>query len=210
MWVVILLFCVRFWDIIKNKAEYTFFDVLILVAAAHCLGGFILKLNWVLYYNRAVIIALPAVIYFADKYMRPYVLCIIMALFAGWYGIKVPKTIKEQQCNRVSAIEFMNAVMSKQKETGLPVYLFATDIDSPTFEGEMVRWLYNSFETYYAYVTQNIDTQLPRVAEYQGDAIYITIKYNDQIALNSNEIISQHCDTISYNEMRNMNAWISK
>ena len=210
LWVVILLFCVRIWDIIRNKSEYTIFDVLILVAAAHCFGGFILKLNWVLYYNRAVVIALPAVIYFGDKYLRPYLLCILMALFAGWYGIKIPKAIKKQQGDRAGAIEFMNAISSKQKETGLPIYLFAIDITNPSFEGEMVRWLYSSFETYYDYETQDINAELPRVAEYQGKGIYITIKYNDQIVPNSNEIVSQYCDTISYNEMRDMNAWISK
>lgn len=210
LWVVIVLFFYRIWDIINNKSEYTIYDVLILTAAAYCLAGFILKLNWVLYYNRSVVIALPSVIYYGNKYLKPYMLFLLMGVFAIWYGGKVPKIIQQINKDRSSSIEFISAITEAQKEENLPIYLYAVKEDDPSFDGEMVRWLYASLETYYAYTICEKNVKLPIVNDYKGKAIYVTIKHNDNIEPNSNDRISQYCEPISYNEMRDMNAWISK
>lgn len=208
LWVVILLFCIRIWDICKNKKEYTIYDVFILVAAAHCLGGFILKLNWVLYYNRAIVIALPAVIYFVNKHGRQYTLFILMALFAIWYGAKIPKNIKQISQDRKTTFEFVDTIVKKQQEKKCPIFLFSMGETDESWNGEMIRWLYGSFETYYGYTTCDRELKLQRVSEYAGAGIYITINYNDMIVPNSNNtIISQATSSISSDKMRNMNAW---
>ena len=210
LWVVIALFIIRIWDIIKNKSEYSIYDVLILTAAGYCLACFILRLNWVLYYNRSIVIAIPAILYYGDKYLRPYILCFLIGVFAIWYGIKIPKTIKTNRESRSSTIEFVNTIVDTQKESRLPLYLYSMGENDSSFDGEMVRWLYDSFETYYGYVIGERDLTLPRVDDYCGEGIYLTIKYNDNIVPNSNKVISQYCDSISYNKMRDMNVWISK
>lgn len=209
LWVVMLLFGIRVWDICRNSKEYTIYDVLILVAAAHCLGGFILKLNWVLYYNRAIVIALPAVIYFATKYTHQYVLFILMALFAAFYGAKVPKNIQKIREDRNSTFEFVDAVVRAQQETKYSIYLFSVAETDTSYDGELIRWLYDSFETYYGYAIASREVHLQRVDEYNGVGIYITVDRNDVIVPNSNERIIQRATTvISSNTMRNMGAWI--
>ncbi|MGN1239873.1 MAG: hypothetical protein ACI4TV_03250 [Paludibacteraceae bacterium] len=178
LWMVMLVFCVRTYDIIRNHTPLTIYDILILTALADCCGGFILRLNWVLYYNRAIVIALPAVIYFVNQYLKPHWGTMLMFVFAIWYGIKVPKIIKSTNTNRIQTYQLMSEI-THLHENGKTLYFYQPDATQESFDMVLRDWMYASLQTYAAYLLQQKDYTIERTNELQQeDAIYISSKYN--------------------------------
>ncbi len=94
MWVVSILLLVRLFDFIKNHREFYYFDTLLLASCAYCCVGVVVKLNFVYYYNLAVITAIPAILYFSIYYFKEIgTFCLFLSL-SIFYGIKIPKIIK--------------------------------------------------------------------------------------------------------------------
>lgn len=210
LWVVIALFVVRVWDVLKNKSDFTIFDVFILTAAAHCCGGFILKLNWVLYYNRAVVIALPAVIYYLDYYLKPYWTVVIMSVFACWYGLKIPKTINIVNQQRNDTVQFMEKVVGNM--SGIEnVYLYYPSVEHSCFDEIYRNWLYEAFETFLGYYTDIEDLKLEWIDQYSGkEGIYIVTEINEKLSKDGNRPVIEDCVHVAHNDMRDMDAYIKK
>ena len=207
LWLVLVVFCVRVWDVLKNKAEITFCDLFLLTAGAECVGGFILKLNWVLYYNSAVLVALPAVVYYLNQYLKPYWTALIMLIFAGWYGIKVPQTIKEINWQRQDSHQFMT-VLAEQVEQGKTVYLYNPGEKVDNFDYIQRVWIYNAVETFLAYYMNNEGMQVERVSTFDGRAgVYVTIDKNEVLYPGSNACVEEAGEKIAHNEMRMLDAW---
>lgn len=207
LWIAAAVLCVRVWDVLKNKAEITFYDLFLLTAGAVCVGGFILKLNWVLYYNGAVLVALPAVVYYLNEYLKPYWTALIMLVFAGWYGIKVPQTIKEINWQRQDSHQFMT-VLAEQVEQGKTVYLYSPGEKVDNFDYIQRVWIYNAVETFLAYYMNNEGMQLERVSSFKGRAgIYVTIDKNEVLYSGSNACVEEAGDKIAHNEFRMLDAW---
>lgn len=123
MWIVIIALIVRLVQFIKKKADYTIYDGLLLASCAYCCGAAVLHLNYVLYYTPAVILALPALLYFSVRYMKQYV---ILALFAGlavFYGVKIPRDIKQTQKDRVETYENI-CKFNELVNSGINVYYY--------------------------------------------------------------------------------------
>lgn len=210
LWLVIILFIVRIWDIVKNKSEYSVYDVLILTAAAHCCAGFILKLNWVLYYNRAIVISLPAVVYYLDHYLKHYWTIAIMAVFACFYSCKIPTTIINNSRQRKDSAQFMERVVDNMSDNK-NVFLYHPSGSGNSFEDTMRDWLYASFETFLGYYIDYEDLKIERITQYSGkDGMYITIGYNEIISEKGNKPVVDDCIHVAHNEMRNMDAYIKK
>lgn len=207
LWIAAAVLFVRIWDVMKNKAEITFYDLFLLTAGAICVGGFILKLNWVLYYNGAVLIALPAVLYYLNQYLKPYWTALIMLVFAGWYGIKVPQTIKEIDGQRDDCHQFMT-VLAEQVEQGKTVYLYNPGEKVDNFDYIQRVWIYNAVETFLAYYMNNEGMQLERVSSFEGRAgIYVTIDKNEVLYPGSNVCVEETGEKIAHNEFRMLDAW---
>lgn len=208
LWIAFIVLCARVWDVLKNKAEILFYDLFLLTAGAVCVGGFILKLNWVLYYNGAVLMCLPAVVYYLNVYMKPYWAALVMFLFAGWYGLKVPKTIKECDRDRQDCHRFMS-VVAEQVEKGNTVYLYMPGDEVDTVDGEARRWLFAATETFTRYYTNNKELKLEKVKIYDGrPGVYITIDKNESLSIEGNKPIESVGIKIAHNEMRQLDAWI--
>ena len=203
-----MLFCVRVWDVLKNKAEIVFYDLFLLTAGAVCVGGFILKLNWVLYYNGTVLISLPAVIYFLNYYLKPYWTALIMLVFAGWYGMKVPKTIKECDRDRQGSHQFMVA-LTEQMNEGKTVYLYMPGDEQKTFDAIWRKWLFEATETFAGYYMKQEGVKLERVNEFEGSpGVYVTIDKNEVLSDEGNEPVETAGTKIAHCEMRHMDAWV--
>jgi hypothetical protein len=150
LWIAAIVLCVRIWDVLKNKVEITFYDLFLLTAGAMCVGGFILKLNWVTYYNGAALMCLPAVVYYLNHYLKPYWTALIMLVFAGWYGIKVPQTIKEINWQRQDSHQFMT-VLAEQVEQGKIVYFYMPgETNKKIFDANWRYFIYDACQTFFA------------------------------------------------------------
>lgn len=101
MWLVIVALIVRVVSFVKKQANYTIYDSMILASCAYCCGAVALHLDYTFYYTPAAILALPAILYFAKQYMKPWMVLILFVCLAGFYGRKLPKEIKERQEMRV-------------------------------------------------------------------------------------------------------------
>lgn len=101
MWLVIVALIVRVVSFVNKQANYTIYDSMLLASCAYCCGAVALHLDYTLYYTPAAILALPAILYFAKQYMKPWMVLILFVCLAGFYGRKLPKEIKERQAMRV-------------------------------------------------------------------------------------------------------------
>ena len=101
MWLVIVALIARLISFIKKKADYTIYDSMLLASCAYCCGAAALHLDYTLYYTPATILALPAILYFAHQYLKPWMVLVLFVCLAGFYGRKIPKDIKERQNARI-------------------------------------------------------------------------------------------------------------
>lgn len=208
LWVAFVVLCVRVWDVLKNKAEITFYDLFLLTAGAMCLGGFILKLNWVLYYNGAVLISLPAVLYFLNYYMKPYWTTVVMLIFAGWYGLKVPKTVKDCNRDRNDCHQFMTTIVNQIKD-GKSIYLYQPGENDGSTDAIGRIWIYAATETFAGYYMNQEGLKLERVREFDGkQGVYVTIDKNEVLSEVGNEPVETVGVKVAHCEMRHMDAWI--
>lgn len=208
LWVAIIMFGVRVWDVLKNKADIVFYDLFLLTAGAICVGGFILRLNWVMYYNGAVLIALPAVIYFLNMYLKPHWTLLLMLVFAGWYGLKVPKTVRKCDRDRQDCHQFM-MVLTKQMNGGQTIYLYMPGEEVDTCDGEGRRWLYCVLDIFTGYYTQQKGLRLEQIHVFDGrPGVYVTIDKNEVLSEMGNTPVEAVGTKIAHNEMRKMDAWL--
>ena len=208
LWVAIVMFCLRVCDVLKHKVEIVFYDLFLLTAGAMCVGGFILRLNWVMYYNGAVLMALPAVVYFLNYYLKPYWTALVMLIFAGWYGLKVPKTIKEADRDRQDSHQFMVALTDQMNE-GKTVYFYMPGEEQNTFDAVWRKWLFDATDTFAGYYMQQEGLKLERVNTYEGKpGVYITIDKNEILSDEGNEPVETAGTKIAHNEMRKLDAWV--
>lgn len=209
LWIAAAVLCVRVWDVLKNKAEITFYDLFLLTAGAVCVGGFILKLNWVLYYNGAVLIALPAVVYYLNQYLKPYWTALIMLVFAGWYGIKVPQTIKEINWQRQDCHQFM-MVLAEQVEQGKTVYFYMHgETNKEIFDVYWRDFIYDACQTFLRYYVVDKNLNIYAIAEFdESPGVYITMDISENLSPDGNQPIENIGVKIVHNEMRKLDAWV--
>lgn len=208
LWVALLLFCVRFYDIIWRKNKFTIYDLLLFVAAAHCCGGFILKLNWILYYNKAIIYSLPAVIYFSNYYLKPKLTLLIILCFALFYSAKIPNMIKQNKENRIDSFTFVNTLADKIKD-GEDVYWYEPlPVNNDLFENDQRDWIQQATEKYLWYILKNPTFKFRTITEYNGETGYILISNkNNILAPNANEIIISNGEYVMSQKERGLQLY---
>ena len=136
MWLVIVALVVRIISFVKKQANYTIYDGMLLASCAYCCGAAALHLDYTLYYTPAAILALPAILYFAKQYMKPWMVLILFVCLAGFYGRKLPKEIKERQKMRIG---YYNNICKFNEIVATDIDLFYYLPENPTLdEGELV------------------------------------------------------------------------
>lgn len=92
----------RSYIVLKQKQGFDYFDIIYPSAWAMCLGGFILKLNWVLYYNIPALYMLMFILHSCSsfKWKQKWTIT-IFSLFALFYGAKIPESISLNQKKRI-------------------------------------------------------------------------------------------------------------
>lgn len=171
LWVAICLFLYRLWQVVCRKDSVTFYDILLLSAAAHCCGGFILKLNWILYYNRAIMFALPAVVFYGNKYLKERGTMILFLVYAMFYLIKLPGIISENQANRNNTKEFSDVITSLVKNGEIVYWLEPSQEQNESmYDFVNIQWLKTSLQALIRYESgnpnyclQTINDRLPNI-----------------------------------------------
>ena len=100
MWVVFAFLVFRVCMFIKKDAQFNTFDNLLLASCGYCCGAAFLGLNWTLYYIPGILVAIPAIIYFSNTYIKTIGTIILFVCLSAFYGRYIPKAIKENQKNR--------------------------------------------------------------------------------------------------------------
>lgn len=100
MWLVIVTLIARVISFFKKTTTYTIYDSILLASCAYFIGASILHLDYTLYYTPAVVLALPTLLYFANQYLKLWLVFVLFLCLAGFYGKKIPNDIKKNQSLR--------------------------------------------------------------------------------------------------------------
>lgn len=198
----LLLFIVRVVDMVKNKKEYTFYDNLLLTAAAFCCGNFLLRLNWTLYYNVSALLALPAILYFSIAYLKEKWTIVLFVLLALLYGYKIPTTIQKNQEHRRSAIREITELSNRIDEANA-VYLYSPELDSNSFISGWRSWGYDALTTYLGWIRHDPEFSIAsrKDFQYEGNTIWMTCKGNKELFPDNNnmgELMFNSSDILGY------------
>lgn len=204
----LIVFCVRAFDVIARKKEVTIYDILLLASAAHCVGGFILRLNWVLYYNKAIIYSLPAVIYFCNYYLKPKWTLLIILCFAIFYSAKLPNMIRQNQENRIDSFTFVNTLANKIQE-GEDVYWYEPlSLNNDLYENVKRDWIQQATEKYLWYVLEDPTFKFKTITEYNDEKGYVLISNENEILIpSSNEKIINNGEFIISQKERGLKLY---
>lgn len=160
-----VLFMVRIVEVVWKKKEYSLYDNLLLTAASCCLGNFILRLNWTLYYNTAAMLVIPSVLYFSMAYLKERWTVVLFVLLALLYGYKIPTTIRKNQHHR-SEISGEMSFLSRKVDEGVEVLWYEPEADEYSYELELRNWKYASFNSCMGWIRHDPKFSLKRASEF--------------------------------------------
>ena len=120
IWVAALVWLWRQVQLIRKTSQYhILYDTLLWTAGGAVAGAVILRLNWSMYYYDAIILSLPAVVYFVmhsnEKYGNYAALCLVI-VFTLLHSYRVPKSISNNQTARVTTAYHMNLISDKASD----------------------------------------------------------------------------------------------
>ena len=203
MWLVIVALIIRLVAFIKKQADYTIYDSILLASCAYCCGAATLHLDYTLYYTPAAILALPALLYFAKLYLKPWVILVLFVCLAGFYCRKLPKEIKERQSMRMN---YYNNICKFNEIVATNVDLFYYLPENPALdEGELdirsCKVMY--LESKAGWYQNNPDFSITRVEECDDFAqgIWIMDKKDEQ-AFNAKCPSAQLVEHITFDDYK--------
>lgn len=164
--------------LISKKDTYNIvYDSLLWTAGAMLVANMILRLNWHLYYYPAILVALPAVVYFTKKHFGNKIALVIVVLFAVLHSYKLPKTIKANQKYRTQNIEFVETITHHFNQ-GKKIVWYETDANgSEVFDVTLREWRRDALRTYVRFELKNRDWDYN---QYDGlDCVLLYPKEND-------------------------------
>lgn len=134
-WLSTVVLVVRAVMFMKKKTAYTFYDSLLLASFAYFVGAAVLKLNFTYYYNVGALVGLTACLFFLKDWLKPQWVCLLMLVFALFYGRKIPRLLQSSQSTRERVSETMN-YLSGQMDEGETLFWY-----EPAYEGDSPSYL---------------------------------------------------------------------
>ena len=188
--IAFVLFVVRMVDIIRNKKEYTFYDNLLMTAAAVCCGNFILKLNWTLYYNIPALLVIPSILYFSIVYLKEKWTVVLFVLLALFYGRKIPVTIQKNQLHRDKISKEMTALLKSMDDVDA-VYWYVPDAEVHSYDIVLREWKYISLCTYLGWLRQDASFSLENAKEFrkESNTVWLTPTENSKLFPDDTQLI---------------------
>lgn len=143
----LVLFVVRWVDMLRNKKEYTLYDNLLMTAAACCLGNFVLRLNWTLYYNGPALLVIPSILYFSIHYLKEKWTLVLFVALALFYGRKIPATIQNNQKHRAEVYSEITSLSAMIDGAG-GVFWYEPKAETDSYILALREWRHVSIDTY--------------------------------------------------------------
>ena len=178
-WLSFVVLVVRAVMFLKRKAAYTFYDSLLLASFAYFAGAAVLKLNFTYYYNIGALVGLTASLSFLKDWLKPQWVCLVMLVFALFYGRKVPGVIRGSQAGRKEVSETMD-YLSGQMDEGENLFWY-----EPVYEGTSPSYLDMRItskvriEVYLSWL-QHRTVSIPGREEFDGEkGIWMVYEVND-------------------------------
>lgn len=180
IWVIALLLIIRIWDMLKHKSQFCFFDALLLASCAYCCGAATLKLNFVYYYNVAVITAIPAILYFALHYIKPQGALILFLCLALFYGRKMPSVIRSTQKARTEYTAYLS-MLANEVNNSQTIYWYApNDGQCVGFDLEQRCWICGYIETALGWTLKQRDYRIKQCDTFDGAPGIWMVLNNDE------------------------------
>ena len=134
-WLAVVALAIRVVGLVRRKTSYSFYDSLLLSSLAYFVGAAVLKLDFTYYYNLGELVALTALLYFLNQWLKPSWVCLFMVLLMLFYGRKIPGSIERNQSGRTETCLAMDGLV-RQWESGTPFYWYA-----PEYQGSSPSYL---------------------------------------------------------------------
>lgn len=193
LWIAVVILCVRLFNLLYKKDTYNvFFDSLLFASVAYTLGGFILRLNWTLYYTIPVITVAPAIVYYLLVYIKSRWTFIVLSALVVVCMVKYPNTIKENQKIRKETFAKLQQLVN-YKKNGYKVIWY----DSPvaplckgSFDVVLRNWKENSLKVYLSYALKDKNFQFDKYEKIPSQSIILYPQENnvlDKEGKDSNE-----------------------
>ena len=168
-------FIYRVYLVVSRKSPYTFFDNLLLTAAAVCCGGFLLKLNWTLYYNSAALFSLVAIIYYLSTLWNEKKTFILVFALALFYSRKIPSSINDNQQKRIEQPSMIAKVLKVIDDQTMVWY----DPYVSESQHDISRLKKNWLSTYFAWTMMNTDYKMESVKDISTRSSEIVFMANE-------------------------------
>ena len=196
-WIGLVILGVRGWQIIKHKANYEWWDALILSGFAYAGGCAVMHLHHTVYYWTAALCMLPAIVHYLYNWVGNKWTAIIMLVMALVMCHKLPKVISENQADREASVQ-LQQILKAHIEAGDNVYYYAPYAESDG--SNAYEWRQQKEDCLPAYIGDFLNNKkypLEVVTEYSGTpGVYILPKENEALAPGANDQLIQQGDVI--------------
>jgi len=179
-----LLFATIVWlyrqYILLNKKDtyHIIYDSLLWTAGALLIVNIILRLNWSMYYYPAIIVALPAVVYFLNKHFGKISTLIVLVMFMALHSYKIPIVIKENQKNRIDTKQYIDYIV-QQEHLNKDIIWYEIEVtDSTSYDIILRNWKKESLRTYIQFELKDRNWDFDEY-DNQADCIVLYPKEND-------------------------------
>lgn len=162
---ILIVFFVRLIDTVKNKTEYTFFDVLLIMAVSCCCGGFALRFNLNNYYILYVLIGLPAVLYYSQLYLKGKMAIVLWPILFLLFIRPVGSQVKHNQRDRKETWKQVNLLSNKINEAK-GVFCYEPIKEEYSYDVEIRTCKYNSICTYLGWLRHDMNYSITRVPSF--------------------------------------------
>ena len=159
IWVAALVWIWRQILLLRKKTTYhILYDTLLWAAGGMVAGAVVLRLNWTMYYYDAVILSLPAVVYFLltshEKYGKHLALFTMM-LFAAIHSRNVPEIISHNQSEKIRTSTHMQFIADKAKNGWSIVWYEGNEDKTDDFTKTIQIWRKENVRPYMQYLLKN-------------------------------------------------------
>ena len=180
IWVAAAVWMWRQVQLGTKKSDYHILhDTLLWAAGGMVFGGIVLRLNWTMYYYDAIIVSLPAVVYFLlkihDNYGR-YITFGVVTLFACWHSYNLPRTFANNQKDRIDTAKNMESIAEKAANGWSVIWCENGELDG--FDNVLREWKKETTMNYMQYLMQDKEWSYDQV-ERAGNIIVFYANEND-------------------------------
>lgn len=130
LYIAILLFFWRFYEfVLKKDRENLMIDMMLVSGITHAVANVALKMPMDYFYYPAVMLTLPALVYWGVKLIRPGWVLVVLILSTSYYYRKFPKVINNIQGMKISTHQNLVELTRVINDAEYAYWIESRDID---------------------------------------------------------------------------------